>query len=176
MKELIIYGSQYGTTKRYAEKFAEMTNFPVVSYEDIKNVTDYERVIYFGGLYAGGVKGLKHTVKKLAPGTKLVIVTVGLADVCDEGNISNIRNSIKRQVPENVLKSADIFHLRGGIDYQILNFRHRTMMTLLYNKVKKLPEDKRTAEVKAMIETFNTKVDFVDFGSLNPIAESILHD
>ena len=56
MKELIIYGSQYGTTKRYAEKFAEMTNFPIVSYEDIKNVTDYERVIYFGGLYAGGVK------------------------------------------------------------------------------------------------------------------------
>ena len=54
MKELIIYGSQYGTTKRYAEKFAEMTNFPIVSYEDIKNVTDYERVIYFGGLYAGG--------------------------------------------------------------------------------------------------------------------------
>lgn len=103
-------------------------------------------------------------------------MTVGLADVCDEGNISNIRNSIKRQVPENVLKSADIFHLRGGIDYQILNFRHRTMMTLLYNKVKKLPEDKRTAEVKAMIETFNTKVDFVDFDSLNTIAESILHD
>ena len=35
MNTLIIYGSQYGTTKRYAEKFAEMTHFPVIDYEDI---------------------------------------------------------------------------------------------------------------------------------------------
>ena len=84
MKTLIIYGSQYGTTERYAVKFAEMTDFPAVSYEDVNTLTDCERVIYFGGLYAGGVKGLKSTVKKLPPGAKLVIVTVGLADVCDE--------------------------------------------------------------------------------------------
>lgn len=173
MNTLIIYGSQYGTTKRYAEKFAEMTNFPVSSYEDVKNLTNYDRIIYFGGLYAGGVKGLRHTVRKLAPDTKLIIVTVGLADVCDEGNISNIRNSISKQVPENILKSADVFHLRGGIDYQKLNFKHRTMMTLLYNRVKKLPEDKRTAEDQAMIETFDSKVDFVDFDALNHISESI---
>lgn len=173
MKTLIIYGSQYGTTKRYAEKFAEMTDIPVVSYEDIKTLAEYDRVIYFGGLYAGGVKGLKNTVKKFSPNTKLVIVTVGLADVCDEGNISNIKNSIRRQVPEPLLKTASVFHLRGGIDYQKLTFKHKTMMTLLYNKVKKLPEEKQTAEMKAMIATFNSKVDFVDFNSLNYIAENI---
>lgn len=173
MNTLIIYGSQYGTTKRYAEKFAEMTNFPVSSYEDIKNLTDCDRVIHFGGLYAGGVKGLKHTVRKLVPNTKLIIVTVGLADVCDEENISNIRNSISKQVPESILKTTDIFHLRGGIDYKKLSFKHRTMMTLLCNRVKKLPEDKRTAEDQAIIETFDSKVDFVDFDSLNHIAENI---
>ena len=173
MKTLIIYGSQYGTTKRYEEKFAEMTDIPVVSYEDIKTLAEYDRVIYFGGLYAGGVKGLKNTVKKFSPNTKLVIVTVGLADVCDEGNISNIKNSIRRQVPEQLLKTASVFHLRGGIDYQKLTFKHKTMMTLLYNKVKKLPEEKQTAEMKAMIATFNSKVDFVDFNSLNYIAENI---
>ena len=131
MNNLIIYGSQYGTTKRYAEKFAEMMDFPVISYENIKSLTEYDRVIYFGGLYAGGVKGLKSTVKKLSPNTKLVIVTVGLADVCDEENIVNIRN---------------------------LSFKHKTMMTLLYNRAKKLPEDRKTAEDRAMIETFNSKL------------------
>ena len=95
MNTLIIYGSQYGTTKRYAEKFAEMMDFPVISYENVKNVTDYERVIYFGGLYAGGVKGLKSTVRKLSSNIKLIIVTVGLADVCDQENISNIRSAIE---------------------------------------------------------------------------------
>ena len=143
MKSLIIYGSQYGTTKRYAERFAEMTGFPVISYEDINALTSYERVICFGGLYAGGVKGLKNAVKRFSLNTKLIIVTVGLADVCDKENISNIRNSISKQVPEDLLKSAFVFHLRGGIDYQKLSFKHKTMMTLLYNKIKNLPEDKK---------------------------------
>ena len=151
MKSLIIYGSQYGTTKRYAERFAEMTGFPVISYEDINALSGYERVIYFGGLYAGGVKGLKNAVKRFSLDTKLIIVTVGLADVCDKENVSNIRNSISRQVPEDLLKSAFVFHLRGGIDYQKLSFKHKTMMTLLYNKIKNLPEDKKTAEDKALL-------------------------
>ena len=60
-----------------------------------------------------------------------------------------------------------------SLDNQKLNFKHKTMMTLLYNKVKKLPEEKQTVEMKAMIETFNSKVDFVDFNSLNYIAENI---
>ena len=173
MNTLIIYGSQYGTTKRYAEKFAEMTDLPIKSFEDIENLEKYERVVYFGALYAGGVKGLKNTIKKLSPNTKLVIVTVGLADVCDEKNISNIRNSIRKQVPEYLFKKASIFHLRGGIDYQKLCLKHRMMMKLLYNKAKNIPEEKKTAEVRAMIETFNSKVDFVDFSCLDQIAESI---
>ena len=173
MNTVIIYGSQYGTTKRYAEKFAEMTDLPIISFEDIENLEKYERVVYFGALYAGGVKGLKNTIKKLSPNTKLVIVTVGLADVCDEENISNIRSSIRKQVPEYLFKKVSIFHLRGGIDYQKLSLKHSLMMALLYNKAKNMPEEKKTAEVRAMVETYNSKVDFVDFSCLEQIAESI---
>ena len=170
MNTLIVYGSQYGTTKRYAEKFAEMTHFPVVSYEDVKTLTDYERIIYFGALYAGGVKGLKNTVKNLSPNTKLIIVTVGLADVCDKENISNIRNSIRKQVPEHLLKTASVFHLRGGIDYSRLNFKHRTMMKMVYHSLKSKPAESLTQEDKLFIETYNKKTDFVDYASLKLIA------
>lgn len=173
MNTLIVYGSQYGTTKQYAERFSKMANLPVTSYENIKDLAEYDLIVHFGALYAGGVKGLKNMVKALPKDTKLIIATVGLADVCDEENISNIRKSISKQVPENLLKNTIMFHLRGGIDYQKLTFKHRTLMTLLYNKAKRLPEDKKTAEVKAMIETFNSKVDFVDYNSLNQIMEAI---
>ena len=47
------------------------------------------------------------------------------------------------------------------------------MMTLLYNKARHLPEEKKTAEVRAMIDTFNQKVDFVDFASLEPVVNAI---
>lgn len=173
MNTLIIYGSQYGTTKRYAEKFAEISHFPIVSYENVKSLTDYEQIIYFGGLYAGGIKGLKNTVKKISPDTKLIIVTVGLADVCDKENISNIKNSIRKQVPEHLLKALSVFHLRGGIDYSKLNFKHKTMMKMLYHSLKNKPVENLTQEDRALIETYNKKVDFVDFNALNDIAESI---
>lgn len=173
MKGLIIYGSQYGTTKSYAEKFAEMTGIPIISYENIKDLTGYDLIIHFGGLYAGGVKGLKQTVTALQEDTKIVIVTVGLADVNDKKNTDSIRQSLRKQVPEKVLNQAAVFHLRGGIDYKKLSFKHKAMMTLLYNKAKNLPEEKKTAEVKAMIETFNQKVDFVDYNALNQIIQAI---
>jgi hypothetical protein len=48
------------------------------------------------------------------------------------------------------------------------------MMKLLYNKAKNLPEEKKNAEVMAMIETYNKQVSFVDFDSLAPVVESIL--
>ena len=160
MNSLIIYGSQYGTTERYAKRFSEIVHFPAVTYESVNDLAQYGQIVYFGALYAGGIKGLRKIIKILPNGVKLMIVTVGLADVHDKENINNIRKAMAKQVPENIMKSAD------------MSFRHKTMMTLLYHKAKGLPEDKKTAEVNAMIETFNSKVDFVDYASLAPIVEA----
>ena len=173
MKTLILYGSQYGTTKRYADELSRLTGLPAVSYEKALDLAGCEQIVYLGGLYAGGVKGLKQTVKKFPAGVRLILVTVGLADVQDEQNIENIRRSVCRQLPAEVLQNAALFHLRGGIDYSRLNLTHRTMMTLLYNHARKLPPEQQNAETRAMIETFGTKVDFVDVAALGPVAAAI---
>lgn len=173
MNSLIIYGSQYGTTKCYSEKLAEKTGISIINYENIKDISDYETIIHLGGLYEGGVKGLKNTIKVLPSNANIIIVTVGLADINDKENIDSIKQSIRRQVPKEIYEKATIFHLRGGIDYKQLNLKHRMMMSLLYNKAKKLSEEKKTAEVRAMIETYNQKVNFIDYDCLNQIIEVI---
>ena len=76
-------------------------------------------------------------------------------------------------MPEGILKNALIFHLRGDIDYKKLNLKHRMMMAFLYSRLKKLPEEKKTPEIKALIETYNSKADFVDYASLNQIIKAI---
>ena len=121
---------------------------------------------------------MSKTLRKLnnISNKKIILVTVGLADPTDETNINNIRNNIKSQVSKEVLEKAKIFHLRGGIDYSKLNFVHKGMMKLLYNAVKNLSQEKQTAENRAMIETYNKKVDFVDFSSLDKIISEILED
>ena len=175
MNNIIIYGSHYGTTKKYAEELSRRTNIEVISFENVEEINDYDNIIYLGGLYAGGVLGMSKTIKKLnnISNKKIIIATVGLSDPTDETNKNNIRNNIKSQIPKEIFEKAKIFHLRGGIDYSKLNFAHRTMMKLLYNAVKNLPEEKQTAENRAMIETYNKKVDFIDFSSLDQIINEI---
>ena len=176
MNSIIIYGSHYGTTKQYAEELSKRTNIKAISFKKFnQQINDYDNIIYLGALYAGGVLGMSKTLKKLnnISNKKILIATVGLSDPTDEVNKNNIRNNIKNQIPKEVLETAKIFHLRGGIDYSKLNFAHKTMMKLLYNAVKNLPNEKQTAEDRAMIETYNKKVNFIDFSSLDKIANEI---
>lgn len=171
MDSIIIYGSQYGTTKMYAEELSKRINVKALSFEKIDDINKYNKIIYLGGLYAGGVLGMSKTFKKLNDMTnrRIILVTVGLADPKNTENINNIRNAIKRQLSKNILEKIKIFHLRGGIDYSKLNFVHKTLMNLLYKKAKNLPEEKKTVEDKAIIETYGKKVSFIDFSDLDGI-------
>ena len=172
MNSIIVYGSNYGTTKQYADELSRRTNMKVISFKKVnQQINDYDNIIYLGALYAGGVLGMSKTLKKLnnISNKKIIIVTVGLSDPTDEVNKNNIRNNIKNQISREVFEKAKIFHLRGGIDYSELNFAHKTMMKLLYNAVKNLPKEKLTAEDRAMIETYNKNVNFIDFSSLDEI-------
>ena len=79
----------------------------------------------------------------------------------------------EKQLEKDIYKNSLIFHLRGGIDYSKLNFKHKTMMKMLYHSLKNKPIESLTQEDKALIETYNTKVDFVDYDSLKQIVEVI---
>lgn len=175
MKHIIVYGSQYGSTHRYAKKLSEQTGIPAVSYKDVPNLSDMKTILYLGSLYAGGVLGLAKTLRNfsLQDGQKLILVTVGLADPNVSENQHNIRTSLQRQLPAELFDRAKIFHLRGGIDYQKLSFRHRTMMKLLYQSLRRIPFEKQTTENRALIETYGKQVDFTDFNALEAIVREV---
>lgn len=54
----------------------------------------------------------------------------------------------------------------SDIDYDNLSFKHKTMMKMLYHSIKDISVEKLTDEDKALIETYNTRADFVDYRSL----------
>lgn len=173
MQKIITYGSKYGLTKRYAEKLAELTGLPLQNEAEVKDLSSLECIIHLGGLYAGGVRGLKKIIKKLPMGARLFVVTVGLSDVKNKANTDKIKKDLKAQIPENIFQQTQVFHLRGGIDYSKLNFFHKFVMTMIYKKIKAMPEEEKTPEIKYMIDSFNKKVDFTDFSALEPIVKAI---
>lgn len=175
MEQIIIYGSRYGSTRRYAEKLSELTGIPATDCSQIPDLSEITTVIYLGGLYAGGVLGLKSTLRAVCSPEKRnwIIITVGLADPKDPQNQQTLRTSLKKQLPPALFHQAAIFHLRGAIDYGRLSLGHRTMMALLYRSVRHLPLQQQSAENRAMIETYGRQVDFTDFRALKPIADQI---
>ena len=175
MNAIILYGSCYGTAKQYAEALSERTGISCNEYANLDRNRSYDLIIYVGALYAGGVLGLAKTFRGYPEERchRFLILTVGLADPNDPVNRSNIRSALRGQLPAHVFESALLFHVRGGIDYHRLRPTHKAMMSLLYHVSKKTPSDKQDAETKAMIETYNQTVNFVDFESLNEAVKAI---
>ena len=173
-KTIIIYGSQYGTTRRYAEHLSEMTRIETVAFKEAKDIDRYDRVIFMGALYAGSVLGLKKTVSKMSSKQELVVVTVGLVDPTDPENINYIRHSVRERVPEHLYDETRIFHLHGAIDYSHLSLKHRMMMAVIHSKISKMPEEKLNAEAKTILATYGKKEDFVDYNSLTAVMTAIV--
>lgn len=173
MNKIIIYGSKYGSTEKYAKELSKRISVNAIEYDKINNINDYDYIIYLGSLYAGGVLGLSKTLKKIKDlsNKEFIIVTVGIADPTDENNTNHIKNLIKKQISEEIYNKSKIFHIRGAIYYSKLDFKHKLMMKLLYNKTKKIPEEEQNAEIKAMLETYNKEADFIDFNNLDNIVK-----
>ena len=171
--QIIIYGSEYGSTKRYAERLSEITGVEAVNYKEAKDIGDYKRVVYLGGLFAGGVMGLKKTVSKMTSQQELILATVGMTDPNETTYYESIRKALKAQLPASLYDENKIFHLRGAIDYSQLGFKHRIMMKMFHSMMLKKPESELTADAKAMLETYGKQVDFVDYDGLKPIIEII---
>ena len=173
--KIIIYGSQYGTAKEYAQELSRRTGIRAEKHSNIEDINQYDEIVYIGALYAGSVLGMKKTLNKISDASdkKIIIATVGLADPNDKENKGNIREGIKRQLSDDIYNHASIHFLRGGIDYSNLNLKHKTMMAFVHRKAKGLKEEEKTAEIKAVLETYGKNVNYMDFDSLNPIIDEI---
>lgn len=116
MRGAVLYGSCYGTAQKYAECFARETGLPCLPCEQAGDVRDADTLVYFGGLYAGGVLGLSKTIRSLpnAANMRLLIVTVGLADPQDPVNVQNIRTALKKQLPQEVFAARRSFTCAVG--------------------------------------------------------------
>ena len=176
MDGIIVYGSKYGSTRRYAEELSRLTGLSAIPCREFQGMAGGNTLVYLGALYAGGVLGLKQTMKGLflREGQRLIVATVGLADPQIPQNRAHILAFLKRQMSPELFSQAVFFHLRGGIDYAVLSPRHRAMMAAMCFSLRRKPARQRSAEDQALLETYGKRIDFTDLSTLAPIAREIL--
>ncbi len=176
-KTVVIYESKYGYTRRYAKWIAEELSCRIFKKRNFhpKDFSQYDTIIYGGGLYAGGVSGIKLITQNwhLLSDKKVVLFTCGLADPGDPYNISNIQKSLSKIFSEEMMKQICLFHLRGGIDYSRLNLIHRSMMSMLRRMLLKKDPDTLRDEDRYILDTYGKCIDFTDKESIRPLTDYI---
>ena len=164
-KILVAYTSKYGSTRKYAEWIASALNADLFAAHAVKPkvLSQYDIVIYGGGLYAGGIAGV--TLVTHNPCKNLIVFTVGLADP----NITDYSAIINKNFTPELLAKTKFFHLRGGIDYKELGPVHKVMMAMMKSMIQRKPESEHEAEDKEFLATYNSKVNFEDKRTIDPV-------
>ena len=123
----IIYTSNTGYTKQYADLLGEKTRLPVYNLTEAEvKVPTGTPVIYLGWLMAGNVQGYKEAAKKY---TVCAVCGVGMGATGSQ--IADVRktNALPGEMP--------VFVLQGGFDRKRLHGIYKLMMTVMKNTVGK---------------------------------------
>lgn len=174
---LVVYKSKYGHTQKYAQWISEDLGASLVDLKDLKadDVKSHTNIIYGESIYAGKFKGLKKFfgLAKDYPDKNYIFFSVSLADTSDQDNLSYIKDSIKASMEGSKIKFDKTYFFRGGIDYKNLGLAHKSMMAMLVTMLKRKDQEDLTQEDKDMIETYGTKVEFEDRGSIDDLVSYV---
>jgi menaquinone-dependent protoporphyrinogen IX oxidase len=158
MKTAVVYRSKTGFTKKYAHWIAAELDADLFrgSAVGVETLADYDIIIYGGGLYAGGIDGVKLITKNLGrlPAQKIVVFATGATPQREETT-----GKLERQnfTPEQ-LERVRFFYLRGGFDYSKLSPINKVIMNLLRWSLKR--KKQLTADERGMLAAYDTPVDF----------------
>ena len=170
MKSIVVYKTKYGSTKTYAEWIAEEIGAEAVDVKDvnINILTEYDAIVYGGGLYAEVINGVSIITKNLdrLKDKKIAVYTTGITPLDCRAYYDTyvIEKNFRDGVPDNV----KLFNFLGKMKTEELSIVHRTALKSL----KKIMSNKKNpSEMEKML------VDLCDadgdFSNRDDIAELV---
>ena len=129
MKTIIVYKSQTGFTKQYAEWISEETGFEAVELKKVskEQIQNADRVVYGESIKADNLMNLSK-IRNMNP-KNLVIFAVGLTEPSPEYP--------KKLAEVNQTGDIPLYYMHGGVRFSKLDFFSR----LILKKVTGLTED-----------------------------------
>ena len=169
MKTIVIYTSQTGFTKRYAEWIAEATRADCLelSAAKKKDLAAYEAIIFGGWACAGSISKIswfKGNIDKWH-NKKLAAFCVGGSPI----NNPEIDIALKRNFNESEQKKVKTFYCPGGFNYEKMSIPSKLMMKM-FIKILKAKKDKTEAE-EIMVKMISSSYDISDKKYIEPILQ-----
>lgn len=155
----IIYCSNAGSAKRYAELLSEKTGFDCVSVSKRSKVSPDEEIIFLGWIMAGSIQGLKEVREGFA----------NIKAVCGVGMMKS-EKAIEDTKTKNGITET-YFFLPGDFDMKKLTGMYKMMMGMMLRMIK--GKIKETGEEKGeeMLKMFENGIIAFDENELEPVAD-----
>lgn len=171
MKTIVIYHSETGFTKRYAQWIAAETgaDCAALSAAKKKNLTAYDTIIFGSSAYAGMIKKLgwfKKNLEKWAD-KKLVLFCTG-ANPMDS---PEIKPFLEQNLKDAAFKKVAAFYCPGGLNYEEMPVLSKLMMRTLLKSLR--AKKNKTEADMAKIETISTSYDLSDKKYIEPILKCL---
>ena len=158
--DAIVYTSNSGFTKEYAEMMSEKTGLPVFSLTEAKSaLKSGAEVLYFGWLMAGSVKGYSEARQKYKI---CAVCAVGMAKSGSQMDDVKKHNHLPEGLP--------LFTLQGGFDLNRLHGIYKFMMNAMVKGVGKKLSAKpdKTPDEEDMLDLMLHGGDRVSLENLTP--------
>ncbi len=174
MKTVVIYNSQTGFTRRYAQWIAEAAGADCLELSDAKkkDLAAYEAIIFGGWACAGSISKISWFKKNMDQWAdkKLVVFCVG------GGSIDNpeIDTALKRSFNESEQEKVKVFYCPGGFNYEKMSMPSKLMMKM-FVKTLKAKKD-QTEEEQMMVKMISSSYDISDKKYIEPILQYLKID
>ncbi|MCK5772328.1 MAG: flavodoxin domain-containing protein [Thermoplasmata archaeon] len=171
MKAIVIYSSKTGFVEKYAKWIADELSVKAVRTNDVKvkDLKDYDTIIFGGGLYAGGINGIKLIKKNLdtLKGKNIILFATGASP----GRTEEIDAVWDKNFTKKEQKNMTFFYLRGGFNYDKLNMKDKMLMKLLKKKLQNTKD--LTEDEEGMLAAYDEPVDFTERENIRDLIDLV---
>ena len=171
MSTIVIYKSKYGSTKKYAEWISEELDCRMAEAKEIKPdiLSEYDTIIYGGGLYAEVINGVHLITKNLDKLTdkKLIVYSTGITptDCRDYYDKLVIEKNFKPGMTDKI----KVYNLPGKMIIDELSIVHRTAIKSLKKMMSK--KENPTEMEKLLIRLCDSDEDMTDRNAISELLE-----
>ena len=177
MKTLIIYTSQTGFTKKYAEWLAEKTSGDLLELKDAQKkdaafFNEYQAIVYGGWAMAGKVVKINWFLDKASSwkNKRLAVFCVGGSP----NDNPDTETFLKNMLTDEQKKYIRAFYCQGGFNYEKMNTASRIAIKMFVSALKKKKD--QTDDEKTMIRMISDSYDISDIRFTEPIVRYIEGD
>lgn len=159
----IVYKSNTGHTKHYAELLGEKTGLPIYTLPEAeKALLPNDSIIYLGWLMAGKVQGCSDAENRYN-----IMAVCGVGMGLTGSQIDDVRKSNK------INGNIPVFTLQGGFDITKLHGAYKFMMRIMIKTAGKALANKtdRTPEEDETLNMFHHGGDYVREDNLTSVLE-----